>query len=203
MFYSLIFFFYGINTLEYGNKRPKDIPCVSCGKQGEMFVRYFVKYWHVFYIPIFPYWMWSQVECVHCKVENDYSELSPESKEVYRKFMRFKFPPIWTFMGTLLILGAITWTSVNSWKSRQKMRERLVNLEVGRFLDYKKEDGPSARFRVVEITEDQASLVLDPPKDLLLPKDDFPDAYGKDTLILNRKLLLDWFDIEKLASVHW
>lgn len=194
---------YGFNTLEYSSTRPKDIPCISCDKLGEMFVRKYVTVFHLFFIPMLPVWIRSEVECVHCKEKIRYSEMAPETKKKFRKFIPFKFPPIWSFMGILLILGGIAWANVNSWKSRQKMRERLVNLEVGRFLDYEKKEGPSARFRVVEVSDQQASVVLDPFKEILLPEDDFPNAGKKDTLILNRNMLLDWFDQEKLESVHW
>lgn len=194
---------YGVKTLEYSSARPKDIPCISCEKSGETFVRKHVSVFHFFFIPMFPFWIKSELECVHCKSEIQYSELAPESRKKYRKFVPFKFPPIWTFMGILLILGGIAWANINSWKSRQKIRERLVNLEVGRFLEYQQEKGPALRLRVTEVSDQKATAVLDPPKDILLPQDDFPDASSRDTLILNRVMLLDWFDDKKLESVHW
>lgn len=102
-------FISGTATLEYSSKRPKDIRCHNCGHIGQTFVRKFLRYWHIWFIPMFPFKLWKEYECVRCEFSNDSKNLTFKVKNYYDDFQPKKVLPLWTFTGFLSVLGFLIW----------------------------------------------------------------------------------------------
>lgn len=92
--------------------------CPRCNG-GPMAHNIFKQYFHIWYIPIFPFNKKIISKCMSCGAEIDQRELPPGTKEQVM-MSSMKRTPFWMYSGLIIIAVVIVWTGVSSMiKSRK------------------------------------------------------------------------------------
>lgn len=197
---------FGWNTYESSSKRPKDIQCFSCGSIGEMFVRKHVKVCQLYFMPIFPYAIWSEVECVRCKSYLQLNNLSPELEQLYGPYKPNILPKLWHLTGLLIIFGLLGWAWFSTIQHKNLMKARVDAIEVGRVIDFQTANKNYSTFKICDQVKDTLFVVynkFEVDNKTGLSRIFEPTFYSKDTVVLNKNELIEWINDGKVKDVHW
>ena len=105
---------FGSNTgLIKMDESPK-ATCSRCNEIGYLKMSRYVKYFHLFWIPTFPYGTESLSHCGNCENILNYEEMSKDEQIHYAHFKEFARLPIWSFSGLIIIAGIIAWSFISS-----------------------------------------------------------------------------------------
>ena len=72
---------FGSRTNAIGQEKPT-YHCDYCGTESSVFIQYFLRYFHIFWIPMFPYRIYGTSCCTHCRQELYRREMTSELKGV-------------------------------------------------------------------------------------------------------------------------
>lgn len=197
---------YGWSTSELSSIRPKEIECFECQKKGQMFVRSFIRTCHLFWIPIFPYKLWQEVSCVHCGAEITFKEMGQELRGKYQQYKKFPLPRPWHFSGLIIVLGLFLWGMKSKSDKKEKILSRAENIQIGRIIEYKINQGAYSTMKVYNIQDDTIMVLhnlYEVEKKEGINKIQFPENYGKDTLIVFQDSLLKWVNEGIVLDIYW
>jgi hypothetical protein len=76
-----MFIIFGIRSSRIKNISKRGYNCLHCLSQDSVHVFYYVKYFHIFYIPVFPISRYAVSACGHCKQALNYYQMSNSLKE--------------------------------------------------------------------------------------------------------------------------
>ncbi|MGG9962884.1 zinc-ribbon domain-containing protein [Ferruginibacter sp. SUN106] len=98
----------------YGNKATKtghqslfNSKCSHCGTKGSLEMYTFSRYFHIFWIPVFPYRKEAVTQCNHCKQVLKKKEFSADLLSDYEEMKVNTKTPYWQFIGLLLFIFLI------------------------------------------------------------------------------------------------
>ncbi len=98
--------------------------CTNCKTEGTMNYNLFYKYYHVFFIPVFPYSKSGTLECSACKEQLSPYKLSKATRNEYEKVKKGLWPPVWHFSGIALL--AIIFYLVSLSEAEQAKTTRVI-----------------------------------------------------------------------------
>lgn len=196
---------FGYTTINYSSKRPKGIRCHQCGHEGQTFVLKFLHYCFIWFIPIFPYRIWTEFECVRCNFSSTKNSLSPDVRSLYRPFQSKQIPPIWTFAGSLglLLIPVVLWLS--SLQEKREMLIKLEHLENNQKFDYRTENGTYSIFKLLRMDGDRISVAynqFETTSEEGLVNIDYPHQYSKDTTVMTMSELKTWVETGKVVFIY-
>jgi len=197
---------HGWFTSKFYSSRPKDIICFECGCKGQMSVEKFVLTPHVFYVPLFPAKIYSEVGCVVCGINMKYSEMDQVLKRQYNPFKSKKLPPFWAFSGILLVLALFGVVYFNDIKERYVNLERFENPEVGRIIEYETDHNSYSAMKIYKVDDSMIYVFMDRYEvdsydaiNKILDKGHF----SNDTIAFHRNQIESWIKSGKVKSIHW
>jgi hypothetical protein len=97
---------FGTKTTKLTVEPISDI-CANCGTQHTMDAHIFQKYFHFFFIPLFPIKKTGTSLCTHCKQVLRQREMPRELKRSFDKVKRQIPMPVWTWAGVALLAAFI------------------------------------------------------------------------------------------------
>lgn len=77
-------------------------PCSFCGKRNTLELTIYQKYFHILFLPFFPFRKKSKTNCSHCKQELEYFSFNKTVKERFLELKKELRTPWWMFMGSYL-----------------------------------------------------------------------------------------------------
>ncbi len=92
---------------------PVESSCESCN-QSQQLVHIFQKYFHIFWIPVFPLTKQTILECQHCKKTVLEKEMSSQQKSISQPKRSAAKTPAYMFAGSVLIACLIGWPIYSS-----------------------------------------------------------------------------------------
>ena len=95
---------FGARASNIGSVLVNGSSCTYCQNQGTQNITQFGKYFHIFWIPMFPIGRKTFAECTHCKRTIGKKEFTPKLKEVYTTEKSAIKRPIWHWSGLILIV---------------------------------------------------------------------------------------------------
>ncbi|WP_108808858.1 zinc-ribbon domain-containing protein [Aquimarina spinulae] len=97
-------FFYGLNSSILKSKKLNNTKCPYCQTENSFTVTIFGKYFHIFWVPVFPISKTSTAKCSHCKKKYSEREFSSEMKTSLFKENQLNpvKTPIWHAIGCLV-----------------------------------------------------------------------------------------------------
>ena len=107
-------FFFGTRASKIGEQHITNTTCNYCNQQDTFRVTTFARYFHFFWIPIFPLYRTKIAECSHCKktyAEEEFSESIKHSIERAESLNKPK-RPIWHGCGCLVIIALFVVPSI-------------------------------------------------------------------------------------------
>lgn len=96
--------FYGWNTSLIKIDDAPKAACSNCGETGHMEMSRYVKYGHIFWLPMFPYATFGMSQCENCDEILYFNEMDLATQEHYAEFKKETRLPWWTFSGSAIIL---------------------------------------------------------------------------------------------------
>jgi hypothetical protein len=97
---------FGLRASNIGSIEVNGSSCSYCHTAETQNITQFGKYFHVFWIPVFPVSTSTFSECVHCKRTNRKKEFSPELQNAYASGKSMIKRPLWHWTG-LIIIGLL------------------------------------------------------------------------------------------------
>lgn len=137
---------------------PTDLVCMNCLRDESMYVYFYVHYFHVFWIPVFPYRKSMVTECPHCKQVLRQEEIPRETKASLSE----KKPrtPFRYYTGLLLIFVLIIAIALAIRNDEQENRSMLRSPQVGDVYDIKEADDMYSIMRLADIKGDSVGVQL-------------------------------------------
>jgi len=196
---------YGWNTAKFNTKRPKDLRCHNCNDFGNVSVTKFVKYANIYWIPLFPYRVINEVECHSC---GEITHLKDISDELKRHYIDYKSvaPPFWSFSGIAIIIGLVVYGWISNLPDTEGMISKINNIEESRIFEFKTEDDEYSSFKVCSFDEDSIYIVYNEyqsPKQSDMEDVSGTNDFSKDTLSIDRELLLELVEDGTIVDVRW
>ncbi|MBT8185580.1 MAG: zinc-ribbon domain-containing protein [Eudoraea sp.] len=94
---------FGLRASNIGSVKVDGSSCSYCQNTGTQNITQFGRYFHVFWIPVFPLGKSTFSECVHCKKTMRKKEFTSELKNVYDNSKSEINRPVWHWTGLILI----------------------------------------------------------------------------------------------------
>ena len=201
----LIAYIYGWNNFKLRTKRPLEMSCYNCNKVGQTNVIKYVKFAHFMWVPIFPYKIINEFECVHCRSVLEYGEMDAEMKLSYRSFVS-RTPPIWSFSGIIILLGVFIYSFISNLPDKKKLVSMINSPEVERIFDYKVDDETYSTFKICSFDDKVLMVVYNKfQADNVMEMDRLsePNFFDQDTIVIEKKELLEQVESGLLLDVHW
>ena len=120
---------YGWNSKNVKNFDLPNSKCDQCGATGKKGSIHY-RYAHIFWIPLFPYKKVAATQCNHCNHVAD-DTLSADTQMHIEQAVGNVKPPIYLFIGAILLLGFIGWVANDSYTNRQERAAMIANPQVG------------------------------------------------------------------------
>ncbi|MFT6716978.1 MAG: phage FluMu protein Com [Saprospiraceae bacterium] len=92
---------FGRKANHLGLTTTKNIACKKCGKK-DLVVSVFQKYFHMFWLPMFPIKKDCASQCLQCQKVLTEKRFSSSLKDIALQLKKNHKTPIWTFSGILL-----------------------------------------------------------------------------------------------------
>ncbi len=178
---------FGTRTKVLSNKSQSTIGnCDYCGTVGSLFAYRQIKYFHIFWIPIFPYSSQIITICSHCKKVSDQIQINPQTLQSL-SLGAVRKTPIGYFTGLVLIgllISAIFAAGISGAKKKQ---EYLKDPKVGDVYEvsYAK-NGKTMRtiYRIAKLTADSVTFDIndyeaDSRKGLRKLRERYSDSYSE------------------------
>lgn len=94
----------GIRSSKLGSLQVPNSKCDYCEQIGTQSISVFGKYFHVFWIPLFPWTRVAVSECSHCKKTIKKNDFTPELQDIYDRDKSELKRPLWHWSGLGIIL---------------------------------------------------------------------------------------------------
>lgn len=98
---------FGTRASNIGSIEVPSSSCDYCKQEGKQQVSVFGRYFHVFWIPVFPFGKSVFSECTHCKKTIRKKEFSPQLKTLYLQKSDETKRPIWHWAGSLIFVALV------------------------------------------------------------------------------------------------
>src|SRR5690606_25053790 len=149
------------NMIIYGWKESKiktqqmnNESCPDCKEAGSMIGILYTKYFHIFWIPLFPYSKKGVFYCANCKNRFDQKSLMHHLPRAYQNFKSDTKIPIWQFSGLILVLGIVLWTIWSGQADKNREKEYVQNPIVGDVYVYGVEPRAFSTLKVIDVVDD-------------------------------------------------
>ncbi|MFN8438321.1 MAG: zinc-ribbon domain-containing protein [Cytophagales bacterium] len=128
--------------------------CSSCGHENCVQMYIHQKYFHIFWIPLFPYKKTAITQCTHCKKALEKKEFSSNLNFYYEKLVTKAKTPIWTFSGLAILAGLITWGTIVGKQNEAKHLEHIEHPLVNDLYKIKTETNQYTVYKVSKVSKD-------------------------------------------------
>ena len=99
---------FGLRASNIGSVKVDGSTCSYCENSGTQNITQFGRYFHIFWIPVFPLGKSTFSECDHCKRTVRKREFTTELKDVFNSNKSAIKRPVWHWTGLILIGFLVT-----------------------------------------------------------------------------------------------
>ena len=182
--------------------------CSHCGTKGSLEMFTFSRYFHIFWIPFFPYKKDAITQCNHCKQVLHKKEFSSELLSDYEEMKVNAKTPYWQFIGLVLFVVLVI-AVVNSIREDNKKDIAWLSApEKGDVYEIHTTDGTYTLYKVSEVTNDSVYVIFNKFQStkrsgLTKSKMNEADSYiEEDYLAIAKKDLLKMKDKDEIEAVR-
>lgn len=150
---------FGTRTKTLKSKEISFYDCENCKSKGTVTFLFLARYFHIFWIPVFPISKKGISQCSHCKQVLYANEMSPRMKEDYASASANAKRPITHYFG-LFVIGLFFCSIIyNIYQNSVNETEYLVNPKVDDLYKIEKDD-TYALYKISEVKGD--TLIFKP-----------------------------------------
>lgn len=122
---------YGWRSSSLKTEVPPSFTCPQCGEQGSTHIEVYSSYFHIFWIPVFPYSKKIGSQCASCNYAIDKSNAPEQLDQLFKQMKAQVRLPVWQFAGLILVALAILYGVFSSYQNEQELQSYLANPQVG------------------------------------------------------------------------
>jgi hypothetical protein len=134
--------------------------CPNCGTSNSVDMYLFQKYFHVFWIPLFPTGKTAITECTHCKQVLKQKEMPAQLKASIDPVKSQAKTPIWTFSGLALLAVLIAAIVISDQKKSERNAKLIVEPKSGDVFEVKTESNSYTLYKVDRIEGDSVMVAV-------------------------------------------
>jgi hypothetical protein len=150
---------YGTKSTQLA-KEPVIEKCPNCGTANSVDMYVFQKYFHVFWIPVFPTGKLAVSECSHCKQVLKQKEMPFQIKASIDGVKSQTKTPVWTFSGLALLAILITAMVINDKQKNELNAKLILEPRSGDIFEVKTESNNYTLYKVEKIEGDSVILAV-------------------------------------------
>jgi hypothetical protein len=151
----------------YGNKATKTghqslfgAKCSNCNTRDSLEMYTFSRYFHLFWIPVFPYRKEALTQCNHCKQVLNKKEFSADLLGQYEEMKMNIKTPYWQFIGAGLLAALIISISFSIKEDNKRDAAYLTAPKVGDVYEIKIAYKSYTLYKVSEVTADSVYVLF-------------------------------------------
>jgi hypothetical protein len=100
----MAFFIFGHRAANIGSHDVFMYECPYCHEQNTTLITVFARYYHIFWIPFFPYAKEGASLCTHCHAHRTELQFGPKLVEEFKAVKKKSRYPWWTWTWTILLV---------------------------------------------------------------------------------------------------
>lgn len=153
---------YGTREKVFLDKNQTGTDCSYCGNKHSVVNGLVIKYFHIFWIPFFPYKNKLFSHCIHCKKERYTNEIPLEDRRQIKKAGLPK-RPIWLFSGLIIIGCILLFALISSLNAKSKTTKYLNSPHIGDVYTvkvYNESEQGYTLFRITNIVSDSITFEM-------------------------------------------
>jgi hypothetical protein len=189
------------NVIRQGN--PK-YHCNYCSTESSVFIQYFLRYFHVFWIPMFPYRIYGTSCCTHCRQVLHRREMTSELKSVASR--EKPKPPIKYFSGLLLLAVGAILIAVAIQTEIKQTKTYLATPKLGDVYGVKQENGAYTLYLLAKQQHDSLGFRLNDyevstASQLSKLRNHHSTDYGKELYYYSKDELQQWLHEKIIVNI--
>ncbi|MFC6102363.1 hypothetical protein [Olivibacter domesticus] len=194
---------FGSRTNAVGQGTPT-YRCNYCGTEDSVFIQYFLRYFHVFWIPMFPYRTYGTSCCAHCRQVLSRREMSTELKSVVSS--EKPRPSIKYFSGLLLLVVGIIFIAIAIQTEIKQTETFLAKPQLGDVYGIKQENGAYTLYLLTKQQHDSLGFRLNDyevstSSQLSKLRNHHSTDYGKDLYYYSKEELEQWLNEKIIVNI--
>ena len=171
--------FFGRKEKQIKHGRIKNVICPECKENATFDYWIFTKYFHVYWIPFFPYKKVTLVDCEACgsaAIEPKQFSINIKQKLQREHELSPARTPIWTYSGVFILLLFIVWAIFQSSKAQDNYKIYRDNPKIGDvyYLNYK--PGNQTYYTTMKVASIESDSIHFMANDTMVTK--FKKAYS-------------------------
>ncbi|MCW3085199.1 MAG: zinc-ribbon protein [Bacteroidetes bacterium] len=135
-------------------------PCNNCGKPFSMSLHVFHRYFHVFWIPLFPIGKTVKSHCSACGITNEKRDLPEAVRLSYKNMPRKNRIPVWMFAGPIIIAGCVSVGFIKDEFNKKEYANMIQQPLKGDIYKVKTDDGNYTLYKVQSTSADTVNILL-------------------------------------------
>ncbi|WP_035758829.1 zinc-ribbon domain-containing protein [Flavobacterium tegetincola] len=171
----------------YLKQQSKAFDCPNCGAVGSVHISFYAKYFHIFWIPIFPTSKTAISQCSNCKQALYPKEMPAKLFAAYQESSKSAKRPLTHFSGLFLIALFFTFVIISVVITKKNESSFAKNPLVGDVYKVKLKNGMYTFFKIKDIQGDTINFALYDytslsSTELNKTEKKYKDSYGKGEL---------------------
>ncbi|HEX7753853.1 MAG TPA: hypothetical protein VF421_00795 [Niabella sp.] len=186
------------------NAAPLD--CGHCGTKSAVYLRFVVRYFHIFWIPIFPTSKKGVTQCTHCKEVLYENQLPAGLRATYYTEKQKVRTPLQYYTGLLLVGVFALFVMYTGYTSSKNNRLFIKDPRVGDVYEVKESSNKFTLYKVTGVTADSVEVVsntyfADRSSALYKLRRKHGTDYGSEKSAFSRSRLQALFDEKQILNV--
>ncbi len=151
---------FGHRATKTGHQSLFGTTCQHCGTKNTLEMYTFSRYFHVFWIPCFPYRKEAVTQCNHCKQVLHKKEFSADLLQSYEEMKANTKTPYWQFIGAVLFSVLIISVVLSIQEDNKKDNLYLGNPAVGDVYEIRTPTNQYTLYKVSKIVNDSIYVAI-------------------------------------------
>lgn len=151
---------YGNKATKTGHQNLFGTKCSHCGTRDSLEMYTFSRYFHLFWIPVFPYKKEAVTQCNHCKQVLNKKEFPSELLSQYEEMKTTAKTPYWQYIGLLIFGGLILLLVFSIQEDDKRDKAYLAAPKAGDIYEIKTTDGAYTLYKVSQVTADSVYVLF-------------------------------------------
>ncbi len=193
---------FGTSDPKHVKSEPVTGMCRACHEEDQLFVSTYVKYFHIWYIPIVTTGKHSEIRCNQCGAEN--GAKTDEMMAAKKSLEKRTSIPWWHFLGVIIFGCAIVFGIFQAQIRSGYTEDYIEEPMVGDVYEYKDRNGDWSLFKIVKIEEDHYVIKYNKyyeERNSKLDKLDSPSKYHRESVQLPKDVVLKMYEDGKIGDV--
>ncbi len=150
---------YGQKSTQLTTKALDDITCESCGATGTTDLTIYTLYFHLFWIPTFPFSKSGYSHCRNCQLTLEKGDMPLSIETTYEELKKESKSPLWSFAGILVFTALAALVFVMAERSKETDMKYLANPKKCDAYGIKTENNFYSSLWVTDISQDSIYVI--------------------------------------------